>query len=198
MSRVKRAPEELIRFVVDPEGRVVADLGRRLPGRGVWVTAERSTVAEAVKRNAFVKSFRSRVVVPADLPHQIERLLLRRVADALSLSNKAGLVTTGFTRIEAALGGGAVAALVHGTDAAEDGAGKLDRIFRAVARDAGRPAPIIRLLNVEELSLALGRSNVVHAALSAGGATNKFLNEASRVVRFRSDTPASSGESAAP
>src|SRR5258705_4496366 len=197
VTRAKLPPSDLIRFVVDPAGVVVPDLARRLPGRGTWVTAERAVIAEAVKRNAFSKVLRRRVTADAELPQQIERLLLRRLADTLSLANKAGLVTTGFSRIDAAITAGNVAVLLHGSGRAQDGQRKLDRKLLAVSREAGRESPILRELTVDELSLALGRLNVVHAALGARGATTKFLNEATRVARYRSGIPALSREAAA-
>lgn len=190
VTRELKPPEALIRFVPGPDAEIVPDVARRLPGRGVWVTAERSAVAEAVRRKAFSRSLKRSVVVPPDLPELVERLLVKRAMDALSLANKAGLVTTGFTRIEASIAAGSVAALLHGQDAAADGAGKLDRRFQAISAHAGRPAPVSRELTVEQLSLALGRANVVHAALSAGGATTNFLNEAGRLARYRSGSSA--------
>lgn len=198
VSRAQKPPEELIRFVPGPDGQIVPDVARRLPGRGVWVTAERGAVAEAVKRKAFARSLRRQVSVQPDLADFVERLLIKRAMHALSLANKAGLVTTGFTRIEAAIINGSVAALLHGVEAAADGVGKLNRRFRAVSSQIGRPAaPIIQELTVEQMSLALGRSNVVHAALSAGGATNNFLNEVGRLTRYRSGRSAADGELAA-
>lgn len=197
VTREHMPPEELIRFVEGPDGQIVPDVARRLPGRGVWVTAERPTVAEATKRKAFARSLKRQVVVPPDLPDMVERLLVKRAMDALSFANKAGLVTTGFTRIESAVASGSVAALLHGQEAAADGVGKLDRRFQAVCKQMGKPAPIIQELTVEQMSLALGRSNVVHAAVSAGGATKNFLNEVGRVTRYRSGVSASSSGSAA-
>jgi predicted RNA-binding protein YlxR (DUF448 family) len=200
VTRLKRSPEELIRFVEGPDGQIVPDLARRLPGRGVWVTAERAAVAEAVRKNAFARSLRHRVVVPPDLPDLVERLLRRRALEALALANKAGLVTSGFERVDAQLAQGAVAVLLHAQEAAEDGATKLDRKLRAATREGRAAGPVICAFTSDELSLALGRPNVVHAALSAGGATGKFLNEASRLIRYGSGSSASrkqygSGES---
>lgn len=197
VSREQKPPEELIRFVPGPDGQIVPDAARRLPGRGVWVSAERSAVSEAVKRNAFARSLKRQVEVAPDLPDVVERLLVKRAVDALSLANKAGLVTVGFTRIETAITAGSVAALLHGREAAADGVGKLNRRFQAVSANIGKPTPIIQELTVEQISLALGRSNVVHAALSAGGATKNFLNEVGRVTRYRSGESASSSKSAA-
>src|SRR5690606_7472594 len=109
VTRTQKSPEELLRFVVGPDRQIVPDLARRLPGRGAWVTAEREVVQEAVKRNAFARSLKQQVSVPPDLADLVEQLMLKRVMEALSLANKAGLVTIGFTRIDAAIAKGSIA-----------------------------------------------------------------------------------------
>jgi predicted RNA-binding protein YlxR (DUF448 family) len=186
VTRAERAPSDLIRFVVDPSGAIVPDLARKLPGRGVWVTADKATVTAAAKGQAFAKSLKRQVTVAPDLPQAVETLCVKRVLDALSLANKAGLVTTGFEKVEALLDGGRAAALLHGADAAADGRRRLDRKFAAIQQDKGSAAPIVDWLTIEQLSLAIGRSNVVHAALKQGGATNRLLREAERLQRYRS------------
>lgn len=130
--------------------------------------------------------------MPDDLPDLVDRLMTRRVIDALSLANKAGLVVTGFVKTQAMVEAGRCAALIHARDAAEDGIGKLDRAFRAVRDQGGKRdvAPIVTCLRSEELSLAMGRANVVHAALASGGAGRHFLNEAERLRRYREATGA--------
>jgi hypothetical protein len=115
----------------------------------------------------------------------VGELLERRALDALSLANKAGLVTTGFDKLDALIVKGTVKVLLHARDAAAGGAEKLDRKYLAVARAALRTPRIETLFSVEQMSLAIGRSNVVHAALTQGGATEKFLSEAGRVKRYR-------------
>ncbi len=186
VTRTERSPDDLIRFVVDPAGGIVADLARKLPGRGVWVTADKASVAAAVKANAFAKSLKRQVIVAPDLSDRIESLFMKRALEALSLANKAGLVTTGFEKVEALLDAGRAAALLHGLDAAADGTRRLDRKFAAIQRDKGLPAPIVNWLTTDQMSLAIGRSNVVHAGLKQGGATNRFLREAERLRRYRS------------
>lgn len=186
VTRAELAPDDLIRFVVDPGGTIVPDLARKLPGRGVWVRADAATVTAAVKANAFAKSLKRQVAVPADLSQTVETLFVKRVLDALSLANKAGLVTTGFDRVDALLGSGQTAVLVHGSNAAADGRGKLDRKFQAIGREKGQPPAIVDWLTIEQLSLAIGRSNVVHAGLKQGGATQRFLKGAERLQRYRS------------
>jgi predicted RNA-binding protein YlxR (DUF448 family) len=191
ITRAERSPNDLIRFVLDPAGAIVPDLACKLPGRGVWVTADRASVEAAVKTNAFAKCLKRQVSVASDLPAAVETLSLKRVLEALSLANKAGLVSTGFEKVEALLNGGRAAVLLHGSDAASDGRRRLDRKFAAIQRDKGHTAAIVDWLTIEQLSLAIGRSNVVHAGLTQGGATKRFLSEAERLRRYRSGFSAS-------
>lgn len=183
--RVERDPADLIRFVQGPDG-IVPDLARRLPGRGVWVTADRESVAKAVKQKAFARSLKAPVAVPEDLADQVARLLERRLGEALSLANKSGSVLTGFEKVDRRLAAGDVTAVVHGSDAADGGCEKLDRKFRAVAGSPEKPGRIVTLLTIEQISLAIGRPNVVHAALIKGGASERFMVEAGRLERYRS------------
>ncbi len=185
-TRVSRSPDELIRFVAGPDGGIVPDLARRLPGRGVWVAADRESVGLAVRGKAFARSLKSPVAVPADLPDQVDRLLERRLCEALALANKAGRLLTGFEKIDRKLASGDVYALVHGSDAAEGGRDKLDRKFLAISADPDAAERIVTLLTIEQMSLAIGRPNVVHAALIKGGATERFMVEAGRLQRYRS------------
>lgn len=197
-TRAARDPDELIRFVADPDGRLVPDVARRLPGRGVWVGADRASIEKAIKTKAFARSLKRQVTVPEGLADMIEAQLVRRLCDALALANKAGLVSTGFEQVDKLVEGGKAAALLHGSDAAAGGRAKLDRKFEAVARDRGTAARIVDALTIDQISLAMGRSNVVHAGLIQGGATTRFLSEAERVERFRSGFGAFSLAEAAP
>ena len=106
VSRAHKPPEELIRFVAGPDGAIVPDLARRLPGRGVWVDATRQAVAAAVRQKAFARSLKRQVSVPADLADLVERLMARRLAEALSIANKAGLVVAGFAKVEELIAAG--------------------------------------------------------------------------------------------
>lgn len=191
LTREHRAPEELIRFVAAPDGTLVPDLDRRLPGRGVWLTGTCDIVEKAIKSKTFARGLKANVVVPDDLVARIDTLLARRAVNTLSLANKAGLVSAGFQQVESSLEKGVVAVLLHGTDAAADGCHKLDRKFRAIQNDLGRGAPIVTALTVNEISLAMGRPSVVHAALIPGGLTERFLREAGRLVRYRTSSVAS-------
>jgi uncharacterized protein len=190
VSRDVRPIDELIRFVVAPSGEVVADLKRKLPGRGLWVSASRKMVAEAVRRHQFSRGFKRDVRVAATLAADTEALLERFVVDALAMAAKAGQVISGFTKVADALerqGPGPVRALVHATDGAADGIRKLDAIVRQNGGNNGHSAdvPIVNVLTSEQLDLALGRSNVIHAALLAGPASDTFLSRSQMLVRYR-------------
>jgi predicted RNA-binding protein YlxR (DUF448 family) len=197
LTRAKLAPDELIRFVRGPDGAIVPDLGSRLPGRGVWVSLSRSAVAEAARRNVFARSLKRQVTVATDLSARVEALLKARVTGALGFAVKAGQVTAGFTKVENAIDKGEAIALVHAADAAVDGRSKLDRKYRAMLAETvpGATPRIVTELTNEELSLAMGRSHVVHAALTKGGAAQNFLKEAGRLERYRSQ---GTGEAARP
>jgi predicted RNA-binding protein YlxR (DUF448 family) len=187
VTRAVRPIEELIRFVVAPSGEVIADLKRKLPGRGLWVSASHKAVAEAVRRNHFGKGFRRDVRVSPTLAADTENLLVRSAVEALAMAAKAGQVVSGFAKVEGALQGHQAVALIHAADGAPDGIRKLDAILR---QNAGKPAelpefPVIGVLTSEQLDLALGRSNVIHAALLAGAAGKTFLSRSQILVRYR-------------
>jgi hypothetical protein len=184
--------DELFRFVVGPDGRLVPDLDRKLPGRGAWVTASRAVLARAVQSNVFTRVFQGKADAGPELVDLVERLLEKATLEALSLANKAGCVVTGFTRVETALADQHVAVVLHASDAAGDGVRKLDAAIRAAA--AGRPRPIeVNAFRGEQLDLALGRSNVVHAALLSHPASEGFLARFLRLARWRGNGPAASG-----
>ena len=187
VTRAVRPIDELIRFVVAPSGEVIADLKRKLPGRGLWVSASHKAVAEAVRRNHFGKGFKRDVRVAPTLPTDTENLLVRGAVEALAMAAKAGQVVAGFAKVEGALQGHQAVALIHAADGAADGIRKLDAILRQKAGNDGESPefPVIGVLTSEQLDLALGRSNVIHAALLAGAAGKTFLSRSQILVRYR-------------
>src|SRR5262249_6277719 len=130
VSRKVRPIDELIRFVVSPAGDIVPDLKRKLPGRGMWISASRQVVAEAVRRHQFTKAFKRDRRAPPTLPSDIEALLVRSATEALAIAAKAGQVVAGFGKVESALKEGTVEVLIHASDGAEDGIRKLDATAR--------------------------------------------------------------------
>jgi uncharacterized protein len=188
VTRQSRDASDLIRFVLSPDGIIVPDLDRRLPGRGVWVGCERNLVEKAIRTQAFSKSLKTKVEIPPDLADRVEGLILKRVTGALSLANKAGLAVAGFEKVFAALEKGPVRAVLHGADAAADGSSKIDRKYKAIQSDRGQQATIVDVLTTAQMSLAIGRGSVVHAALTPGGLSDRFLEEAERLARYRHST----------
>lgn len=188
VTRENRDASDLIRFVLSPDGIIVPDLDRRLPGRGIWVGCDRNLVEKAVATQAFSKSLKMKAEAPKDLAEQVDALILKRVTGALSLTNKAGLAIAGFEKVFAALEKGPVRAVLHGADAAADGRSKIDRKYKAIQTDRGQPAPIVNVLTIAQMSLAIGRGSVVHAALIPGGLSDRFLEEAERLARYRLST----------
>jgi hypothetical protein len=191
VSREVRPIDELIRFVVSPSEEVIADLKRKLPGRGLWISASRKAVAEAVRRHQFSKGFKRDVRVSPTLAEDTETLLARSAVDALAMAAKAGQVVSGFGKVEDALNGRQsrplIRALIHASDGAADGIRKLDALVRQNPDNKAQSSgiPVITALTSTELDLALGRANVIHAALLAGPASKTFLSRSQTLVRYR-------------
>ena len=185
VTREIKAPAELIRFVRAPDGAVVPDLRARLPGRGAWVSATREAVETALKRKAFRRAFRSERADPApDLAETIAGALRDDLRQAIALANKAGCVVAGFAKVEAAIGSGSVAALIHAAEASEDGRRKLSAALRRRHGEAISAIPVIDDLSNAELDMALGRDHVIHAALVAGAGSNGSLARWRRLRAF--------------
>jgi uncharacterized protein len=191
VTREVRPIDELIRFVVAPSGEVMADLKRKLPGRGLWVSASQRAVAEAIRRHQFGKGFKRDVRVAPTLAADTETLLVRFVIEALAMAAKAGQVISGFSKVADALERRQIQtpikSLIHASDGAADGIRKLDALVRQNAgnHDESAEIPVIAALTSEQLDLALGRSNVIHAALLAGPASKTFLSRSHVLVRYR-------------
>ena len=185
VTREIRPIGELIRFVVGPDGDVVPDVKRNLPGRGLWVTAAREAVDQAIRRKLFAKGFKRDVRSGPELGDLTDRLLERATLDALAIAGKASEVVTGFTKVEAAIQGARLLGLLHASDGSPDGARKAAALLNRTPEDGSPKIPIIRAFSGAQLDLALGRSNVIHAALLAGPASQGFLTRCLRMMRFR-------------
>ena len=183
----------LLRFVVGPEGMIYPDLGRELPGRGIWVGGRRDLLERAVKKRLFARAAKQAVTVADDLPDQVEADMARRGLALLGLAKRAGELTLGYEKARAMLLADPAAIVVTAHDASEKGRAKLLSGLAGGAGGGGDEASaghgagrrIIDLFAIDELSLALGRENVVHAALRAGGLADRFLGECRRLKNFR-------------
>jgi len=182
-TRRTQPVSELIRFVIGPDGAAVPDLKNKLPGRGLWISATREALGEAIRRKAFTRGFKREVRLPSDFVEQTERLLERAVLDALAMAGKARSVAAGFAKVEAALEKEDVIAILHAAGASSDGIRKLQAAARR--HRSGPPPAEIGFLTTAQLDLALNRPNVVHAALLAGPASETVLARCRRLERFR-------------
>ena len=176
VTREVKDEADLLRFVRSPEGEVVPDLARKLPGRGVWVSLTRDKVADAAAKGLFARGFKAPCKAAPELADGVGKLLRGQVTSHLSLARKAGEALSGFTKVEEALRRGPVRLLLHAAGSAGDG-GKLDRL-------AGPRTVICGFLTPDDLDLAFGRTNVIHAALLAGPASANTLRRAQALADF--------------
>lgn len=172
-----RPKDELIRFVVGPEGDLVPDLAERLPGRGLWLSPGPDMVNTALSKGLFAKAARRAIKAAPDLADRLEGLLVRRCQDLLGLARRAGQAVAGFEKVRGLLGQGPAALILCAADAAEDGR-------RKIAALTGGKEPI-ELLTRAELGLAMGRDQAVHLAVAPGGLATRLGQEFSRLAEWR-------------
>jgi hypothetical protein len=185
VTRLAKPTDALIRFVVAPDGSVVPDIRRRLPGRGVWVTADAEHVRAAARKRLLARAFHGPANVDDGIADEVERLLASAAISALSLARKAGTMVGGHAKVAAAIGHDPVIALVHAAEAGADGVDKLQAAARR--RYGEEKLPVIRCFASGQLDLAFGRTNVIHAALLAGPASDNALARVRDLVRYRGD-----------
>jgi hypothetical protein len=178
VTREVKDEAELIRFVRSPQGVAVPDLGRKLPGRGVWVSLDRKVLDKAIAGKQFARGFQAETTIPPDLADMVSKLLRQQALSLLSLAKKAGEAVTGFMKVEDMLGRGRARLLFHGTDAKPDGCRKLDKLAQPGVVEK------IVLFEIDELDLAFGRPNVVHAAVAKGGLAEKLSAAVRRIEMF--------------
>lgn len=190
LTREEKPVAELIRFVLGPDGVLVPDTEAKAEGRGVWISLSRQAVTEAIKKKVFGRSLKTEVTLPEDLPGLTGLRLEQRFLAALGMARKAGQFTYGATKVRALLEKGDLIALITATDASPDGRSKMVGPLKALhhaAREEGKEGfeiPHFELLSSEQLGLALGLENVIHAALTRGAAAQAALEKAKRLARY--------------
>ena len=182
-------PDGLLRFVAGPDMSVVPDLKRKLPGRGCWVTAERSYVEQAARKNLFARAFKAQVTPPEDLGGLVDRLLVQAAMGSLGLARKAGQVALGAAKVESAIRSGKAMLVLHAVEASDDGVRKMDQARRWVVYQDGPSIPAYKLFSESELGLALGGTNVIHAAVLAGDTGKAVLKRVVALDRYRGGSP---------
>ncbi|WP_127901436.1 RNA-binding protein [Solirhodobacter olei] len=167
----------LIRFVVSPAGEVVPDILGRLPGRGIWVSADRAAIEKAAKKGLFARAARQAVTAPEGLAADVEAQLARRVVDLVSLARKAGEAVVGYEKVKDWLGKDRAAVLIQASDGSERGKSKL--------HPPAGPDSLIGCLSRQEMGLAFAREHAIHGALAAGGLATRVVEEAAKLARLR-------------
>lgn len=167
----------LIRFVVGPDNVIVPDVMEKLPGRGIWVAADRAALETAIKKRLFARGAKQAVTVPDNLFAQVEAALVRRLVEGISLARKAGLAVAGYEKVKSWLMGGGADVLIQASDGSERGKSKL--------RLPSDTSAFIGCLSAEELGLAFGREHVIHGALAAGGLTRRVVEDAAKLTGVR-------------
>lgn len=204
VTREVMNPSELIRFVAGPDGTVVPDLKRNLPGRGVWVKATKSCVEQAVSGSLFARGLKSKVKADPILPDLVENLLLDAALGALGFARKAGQCITGAGKVDGLIRSGKAIAVIHATDGSEDGLRKVGQAVHAAEQGFGdggeggegsesgvrrKRVKIWRIFSSTQLNMALGATNVIHAALIDGGAARNFAIRAADLSNYREMEP---------
>ena len=173
-----RPKDQLLRFVIGPEDRVVLDLSGTLPGRGLWLSARRDMIEKACARNLFARAAKSSARVPEDLPEQVEQALRRRCLDLIGLARRAGQAVSGFDKVKAWLASGRAAVLIEASDGSADGRGKISAVGRGVTPGL----PIVELFDAATLGQTMGRDRAVHVAMTRGRLSLRFLADAGRLA----------------
>jgi predicted RNA-binding protein YlxR (DUF448 family) len=191
----------MLRFALAPDGSVAPDIRRKLPGRGAWTSLSAEAVRRAAAKGAFARAFRAKAEPRADLAEAVDALLERDALQSLSMANKAGLAVAGAFKVDAAIKDGVAAALIAASDGAADGVAKREQALRSRLGAAADTVARVNLFSSRQLDLALGKANVIHAALKSGAATSAFLARAERLRRFRASAanaaPKAGGDAAA-
>ena len=181
VTRERLGKDALVRFVLSPDGVVTPDVAEKLPGRGVWVTADRRVLEEAVKKKAFARAFKSDVKVPEGLPDTVEHLLVQRFVGLLGMAKKGGDIVLGFDQVRAALEKRPPGFMLEAADGAEDGRSKL--YFLAKALYSG--VEVAGALSSAELGMAFGRERVIHGLVRKGPFAKALKAAYARLAGFR-------------
>lgn len=177
---------ELIRFVLAPNGTIVPDLAAKLPGRGIWVAANREAVNIACSKGLFSRGAKAKAAAGTDLANQIERLLRAKLLELLGLALRSGQLESGFDKVRGMINAEPPAWRIAASGAARDGRNKI----RMASKAAWNATPIIGCFNAADLGAALGRDDVTHAALREGQLAQRFEREALRLEGFSQLIPA--------
>ncbi len=183
-------PNALIRFALSPNGVVTPDIAAKLPGRGVWLTPEKTVLEKAIKTNAFVRGFKRAVNIPDNLADIVAELLSQNVINMIGMAKKSGQLLLGFDQVHKAASQTALAIRIEARNGSPDGRGKIRTLSKAVNRELGMPLPIvIGCFDSHVLGNACGRDNIVHAAIKPGKFASNLSDLTGKLSGFQSLIP---------
>lgn len=186
VTRTEKSPDEMIRFVLGPSGTVTPDLRRKLPGRGVWVTATKKMIDEAVSKKHFHRGFKKQIVIENNLTQLVERLLVQSALALISLARKSGSVVTGQSKANDAIRAGAASVVIHAKDAAADGIRKLKAATGSLEEEYSDEIPsVFHCFSSDELDGALGAVNTMHLAILSGGIAENLESVLTKLKTFQ-------------
>jgi predicted RNA-binding protein YlxR (DUF448 family) len=195
VTRESGSPETLLRFVAAPDGTIVPDLKRALPGRGCWVSPSREAVDKAVAKKLFARALKRDVKADPALGSAVDRLLVAQLIGMMNMARKAGQFITGAAKVEAAVRSGEAIAVFHSLDAAADGVRKIDQARKAwhLGTGAEVEVPAFHLLAGAELEEQMGQNAFIHACVLAGQAGEGVVKRATLLETYRGRAPHGSG-----
>ena len=189
-SGAKKSPELMTRFVLSPDNIVVPDILGKLPGRGVWVTANKASLDAAIRSGGFARGFKRKVVVPDDLADQLETFYARHLSGLLSMAKKSGQLILGFDQVFGAAAAQPLAWRVEASDGAADGRGKIRARARAICYEMELPLPgVIACFTAVELGHIFGRGQIIHAAIPRGKLAKSIRSTVTKLSGFRAIVP---------
>ncbi|MFK0166696.1 RNA-binding protein [Rhizobium sp. NPDC090279] len=187
VTRESGSPDDLIRFVAAPDGTVVPDLKRQLPGRGCWVKLDRALVDKAVAKKLFSRALKAEVTAPSDLGAIVDRLLVAQLAGMMHMARKASQFVNGSSKVDGAVRNGSARAVFHAIDAAADGVRKIDQARKAwhLGMETEEEIPSFRVFTEAEMEELMGQNAFIHAAALAGQAGEGVVKRANLLERYR-------------
>ncbi|RCL00214.1 MAG: putative nucleic-acid-binding protein [Candidatus Tokpelaia sp. JSC189] len=187
ITRTCGSPDMMIRFVAGPDGLVMPDLTGRLPGRGAWLVPSRKVLEEAIRRKAFARSLKQDVRIADDMPYILDCLLTKAALQSLSLARRGRGVIIGTLKIITAIHTGDIKMVLHGTEAAKDGRRKIAQAIHAAGKRGVEKPLVVTLFMTEEMNLAFGDNNVIHAAITKSLAADGFIRRTRQLMAYRDE-----------
>ena len=180
----------MIRFVKDPGGRLVPDIAEKLPGRGVWCQAKRECLEQAIKTGAFNRGLKTKLIVDKGLVDLTEQLLKRRILSLMTMALKGSQLYLGFDQVKSAAQSELLSWRIEARDGSPGGRGKIRALTKAVSKEFGAAWPgVIGCFSAQELGQALGRTDIVHAAIKSGPMSKSFDLAVIRLAGFTDLVP---------